>query len=73
MLENVRNVVAIELITSCQGIEFHAPLRTGKAAQRAYDLVRSVSARVDADRPLSRDIASVSSLIASAGFQILLP
>jgi histidine ammonia-lyase len=72
MLENVRNVVAIELISACQGIDFHAPLRSGKVAQRAYDLVRSVSARVDADRPLSRDIATVSSLIASGGFQAFL-
>ena len=31
MLENVRNVVAIELISACQGIDFHSPLRTGKA------------------------------------------
>jgi histidine ammonia-lyase len=72
MLDNVRNVVAIELLAACQGIDLLAPLRTGKEAQRAHDLVRSVAARVDADRPLAPDINSVSSLIASGAFQRLL-
>ncbi len=65
MLDNLRHIVAIELLCACQGIDFLAPLRTGTEAQRAYDLVRSVSPRVDADRPLAPDILAVATLIES--------
>ncbi len=68
MLDNVRRAIAIELLSACQGIDLLAPLRTGKVAQRAFDLVRSVSARVDADRSLARDIEAVANLIASGSF-----
>jgi histidine ammonia-lyase len=72
MLDNLRHIVAIELLCACQGIDFLAPLRTGAEAQRAYDLVRSVSPRVDADRPLSPDIAAVSALLARESLATLL-
>ena len=72
MLENLRNILAIELLASCQGIDLLAPLRTGTEAQKAYELVRSVSPPVDADRSLAPDIAAVGRLIADAAFQKLL-
>jgi histidine ammonia-lyase len=72
MLANTRNVVAIELLAACQGIDLLAPLRTGPEAQKAYELVRSVSVRVDADRPLAPDIAAVAQLVADAAFQRIL-
>src|SRR5580698_4894441 len=56
MLANLRNVLAVELLASCQGIDLLAPLKTGKAVQRAYDLLRATSKKVDSDRALSRDI-----------------
>ncbi|MGH9796102.1 MAG: histidine ammonia-lyase [Candidatus Acidiferrales bacterium] len=68
MLDNLRHIVAIELLCACQGIDFLAPLRTGIEAQRAYDLVRSISPRVDADRPLAPDIIKVSELLAAESF-----
>jgi len=63
MLDNLRNILAIELLCACQGIDFLVPLRTGAEAQKAYDFVRAVSPRVDADRALAPDIARVSDLI----------
>lgn len=72
MLDNLRHIVAIELLCACQGIDFLAPLRTGNEAQRAYDLVRSVSPRVDADRPLAPDIAAVSMVISNRALSSLL-
>jgi histidine ammonia-lyase len=72
MLDNLRNVVAIELLSACQGIDLLAPLRTGTEAQRAYDLVRSVSPRVDADRALAPDIAAIARLIRGSAFEKLL-
>jgi histidine ammonia-lyase len=72
MLENVRNVLAIELLAAAQGLDFLAPLRTGERAQRAQNLVRSASKFVEIDRSLSADIQAVSSLIASGRFREVL-
>ena len=72
MLENLRNVLAIELLGACQGIEFLAPLKTGPYAQKAQQLVRSVSRPVEKDRSLSTDIAAVSQLIAGGEFERVL-
>lgn len=71
-LENLRNVLAIELLAACQGIEFLAPLATGPRAQKAQQLVRSVSRPVDKDRSLSADIAAVANLIQKGEFQRVL-
>src|SRR6202161_4564352 len=46
MLENSRNILAIELMCACQGIDLLAPLKTGTLATRAYDLVRATSAKL---------------------------
>jgi histidine ammonia-lyase len=63
MLNNVRNILAIELLAACQGIDFLAPLRPGLEARKAYDIVRSLSKRVDSDRSLAPDIQAVSAAI----------
>jgi histidine ammonia-lyase len=63
MLANLRNVLAIELLSACQGLDLLTPLRTGAEAQKAYDIVRSASSFVGADRSLSGDIEAVASLI----------
>jgi len=68
MLANLRNVLAIELLSASQGIDLLAPLRTGAQAQNAYELVRSVSKMVAADRSLAPDIAKVEQEIAANAF-----
>ncbi len=72
MLDNLRNILAIELLCACQGIDLLAPLRTGTEAQKAYQLVREVSRKVEGDRPLAADIEGVASLIERGEFQKLL-
>jgi histidine ammonia-lyase len=72
MLDALRNVIAIELLAACQGIDFQAPLQTGVEARKAYALVRAVSPVVDKDRALAPDIAAVAQLVASGKFQELL-
>jgi histidine ammonia-lyase len=69
MLENLKNLLSMELLSACQGIDLLAPLRTGPQTQKALDLVRTVSATVEVDRSLSADIAKVSALVAAARFQ----
>jgi histidine ammonia-lyase len=71
MMANLRNILAIELLSACQGIDFLAPLRTGVEAQRAYDVVRSISKSVDRDRSLAPDIEAVAQAIAEERFSAL--
>jgi len=72
MLRNVRNILAIELLAACQGIDFLAPLQPGPETRKAYDIVRSVSARVDTDRSLAPDVEAVFRLVAEDAFAKLL-
>jgi len=64
VLDNVRNILAIELICACQAIDLLAPLRSGRLAEKAREMVRRVSASITRDRPLHADIAGVAGLIA---------
>ena len=72
MIENLRNILAIELLAACQGLDFLAPLKSGPETLKAYEIVRSLSLRVDADRSLSPDIAKVAGAIAEGRFAALL-
>ncbi|MGC2764690.1 MAG: histidine ammonia-lyase [Candidatus Acidiferrum sp.] len=65
MLDNLRHILAIELLSACQGIDLLAPLQTGALAKKAQAAVRVLSPQVDADRPLAPDVNSVAKLIAS--------
>ena len=72
ILKNLRHVLAIELLCAAQGIDFLAPLRPGRGAQEAYELIRSVSTRLEQDRSLAPDIQRVSDLIAEGRFSKIL-
>jgi histidine ammonia-lyase len=72
MLANLRHIVAIELLCSCQGIDLLAPLQTGTLASKAQAAVRARSPKVVEDRPLAPDIAAISAAIAAGGFSGLL-
>lgn len=63
MLQNLENILAIELLCACQGIDLLAPLQTGALAKKAYDLVRAASPKVTADRPLAPDINAIAALV----------
>ena len=54
--ENVRRVLAMELMVACQGIDMRGNKGLGKGTQAAYDLVRSKVATLDEDRELYGDI-----------------
>jgi histidine ammonia-lyase len=72
MLGNLRNVLAIELLAACQGIDLLAPLRTGTQAAKAQAIVRSESKMVEADRSLAPDIRAVERRIAAGDFSGIL-
>jgi histidine ammonia-lyase len=63
VLANVERALAIELLAGAQAVEFLAPLQPGLgvAAIRAH--IRTLSPRLDDDRPLSADIEAVATAI----------
>ena len=66
MLDNLRHILAIELLCACQGIDLLAPLQTGTLAQRAYKAVRGASPKLADDRPLASDICAIAELITTS-------
>jgi histidine ammonia-lyase len=72
MLANLKNILAIELLAACQGIDLLAPLRTGPETRKAYDIVRGLSPAVDSDRSLAPDIEAVAREVARGSFAALL-
>jgi len=65
VLENTRNVLAIEALAVAQALDFRAPLKTGKRGQAAHAAIRTVSPTVSQDRILTDDFRRVADLIAN--------
>jgi histidine ammonia-lyase len=72
MLGNLRNVLAIELLAACQGIDLLAPLKTGSQAAKARAIVRAQSKMMVVDRSLAPDIRAVERGIAAGAFSDIL-
>ena len=72
VLANLQRVLAVELLCAAQGIDFLAPLRPGRRAQKAFEAVRSVSRRLTDDRSLAGDIERVCELIQRRRFSEIL-
>ncbi len=64
-LANVEWTLAIELLAAAQGVEFHAPLEPGVGARAARAFVRTLSPRLEDDRPLAGDIDTLAAAIRS--------
>jgi histidine ammonia-lyase len=56
-------VIATELVCACQGLEFHRPLRSTAALERAFEQVRELVPRVDEDRSLAAELAELSTAL----------
>ena len=65
IVENARNVLAIEAMAVAQALDFLAPLKTSKRGQTAHAAIRSVSAAMDNDRVMYPDFVRLSQLLAS--------
>ncbi|MFW9792875.1 MAG: histidine ammonia-lyase [Candidatus Thorarchaeota archaeon] len=64
ILENTINVIAIEYLCACQGIDYLAPLKPSEPLQKAHAAIRKVVPKLEDDRPLSPDITKIRELIA---------
>ena len=68
IVRNVRHVLAIELLCAAQGVDFRAPLKPGRGVARAHAIVRSLVPRLQTDRVLSGDIATIAAAIDQGQF-----
>jgi len=68
IVENVRRVVAVELLCAAWGVECHAPLRPGRGVARALEVLRAEVPRREGDRPLDGEIEAVAELIRRGAF-----
>jgi histidine ammonia-lyase len=61
--DQVRTVLAIELLCAAQGLDLRAPLRTSPRLRRVHDCLRARVPRLERDRPLYQDVRAVRALI----------
>jgi histidine ammonia-lyase len=65
VVENTRNVLAIEAMAVAQAIDFLSPLKSSKRGQAAHAAIRTVCPAVDKDRVMYKDFARIAELIES--------
>ncbi len=63
IMENVRRVLAIELMCACQAIDLRGDRGLGIGTGAAYALIREKVEKLDEDRPLYEDINNCENLI----------
>lgn len=64
ILENVRWIVAAELLCAAQGLEFRKGAMPGKGVWAAYQAIRAVIPPLEADRSCADDVRRVAQGIA---------
>jgi histidine ammonia-lyase len=63
ILKNVQKVIAIELLTAAQGIEFLKPLKCGKGTKAALSEIRKHVEPLNEDRIMHIDINKAINLV----------
>jgi histidine ammonia-lyase len=65
ILENARNVIAIEYMCAAQGVDLLSPLKPSEPLQKAMEVIRSSVKTLEGDRQLSADISKIRELMMS--------
>lgn len=65
ILENVKRVLATEIMAACQAIDFREGLTLGKGTQVAYDVVRAHIDFIKEDKIMYKDLEKITELITS--------
>jgi histidine ammonia-lyase len=68
VLDNLEYILAIELMTACQAIEFRRPLRSSGILEFAHDYTRQFVSFAEEDRIFAKDITDVRNIIADFSF-----
>jgi len=73
MSDNTAGILAVELLAACQGVDFHAPLKSSKRVEAAKAELRNAVPFYDNDRYFSPDIEKAKQLILSADLNQYMP
>ncbi|MBX9769494.1 MAG: histidine ammonia-lyase [Bdellovibrionales bacterium] len=65
IVANVENVIAIELMSGCQALDFLRPMKSSPALEKVYSVVRKYVSFAEKDRFFSEDIAAARKLLKS--------
>jgi histidine ammonia-lyase len=68
IVQNAERVLAIELMTATEGLDYRRPLRSSARIEVAREAVRSIVPRVMEDRSLSGDIEGLAAAIRGGRF-----
>ena len=68
ILDNLEYILAIELMSACQAIEFRRPLKSSAILEFAHDQIRAIVDFAEEDRIFAEDIVKIKSKIANYSF-----
>ena len=70
IFENTLIVLAIELVSAAQGLDYHAPLKSSRGVEAAHQTsgIRSEVSHLDVDRYYRPELDKVCALVRSASF-----
>src|SRR5450631_912343 len=68
VLDNLEYILAIELLTACQAIEFRKPLKSSAILEFAHDHVREHVGFAEEDQIFADDINSITAIIKNFSF-----
>jgi histidine ammonia-lyase len=68
VLDNLEYILAIELLTACQAIEFRRPLKSSAILEFAHEYVRKFVSFAEEDRIFANDIEQIKNIIADFSF-----
>ena len=71
MTNNLRNIIAIEFLAACQGIDFRKPLQSSGSLQQAHAALRARIPFATQDRLLAEDIEATAEVIRTSTVQDL--
>ncbi|MGH6697002.1 histidine ammonia-lyase [Sphingopyxis sp.] len=73
MADNVSAVIGIELLAACQGIDFHAPLKSSDALEAAHKHLRAEVPTLEDDRHFHPDMEAATALVRSGSLAAAVP
>ena len=68
VLDNLEFILAIELLTACQAIEFRRPLKSSEILEFAHEHVRQFVSFAEEDRIFADDIEKIKNIIGDFSF-----
>jgi histidine ammonia-lyase len=68
VLDNLEFILAIELLSACQAIEFRRPYKSSELLEAAHDYVREFVGFAEEDRIFADDINAIRNIICDFSF-----